>query len=179
MHFVPALLAFVGLLIALVVFSDAAFSNLTNRWSTQEEYSHGFLIPIVTVWLLWMRRDALRASIQRPAWTGPIVILLAMAMHAVGEMSAIPILSQVGFIVALIGLDTRNWRIFVVEDGNRSDIVFAVRNSDASLHRFRNVSSNFSSFHRNSEAFFIRMFRIPVYLDGNVIDLGNYQASSR
>ena len=51
-----------------------------------------------------MRRDALRASIGRPVWTGPVVVLLAMVMHLIGEMSATPILSQLGFVLALVGL---------------------------------------------------------------------------
>ena len=49
------LLGFVGTLIALVAFSDPLM-QLVHRWATQEEYSHGFLIPIVTVWLFWVRR---------------------------------------------------------------------------------------------------------------------------
>ena len=97
------LLGFVGTLIALVAFSDPLM-QLVHRWATQEEYSHGFLIPIVTVWLFWVRRQILRANVGRPVWTGPIVMLLATIMHLIGQMSAIPILSQVAFVVALIGL---------------------------------------------------------------------------
>src|SRR5262245_26044186 len=95
------LVGLVGTLIALVAFSGALV-QLVDRWFTQEEYSHGFLVPVVAVWLLWTRRDALRASVGRPVWGGPIVLLLAIAMHITGEMSAIPILSQVGFVLALI-----------------------------------------------------------------------------
>ena len=50
----------------LVVVGFATYSEplleLVHRWSTQEEYSHGFLIPVIVAWLLWTRRDALRAS---------------------------------------------------------------------------------------------------------------------
>ena len=83
------LVGLVGTLIALVAFSGALM-QLVSRWASQEEYSHGFLIPIVTVWLFWMRRDALRANVGRSVWAGPIVLLLATVMHIIGEMSAIP-----------------------------------------------------------------------------------------
>ena len=78
--------------------SDLAvrFLELVRRWTTQEEYSHGFLIPLVAVWLLWSRRDALLASVSRPAWSGVILILLAMVMHA-QVLSAIFILFPAGF----------------------------------------------------------------------------------
>ena len=50
-HVRIGLAAFAGLLIALVAFSGA-LTDLAVRWTRQEEYSHGFLIPIVAAWLL-------------------------------------------------------------------------------------------------------------------------------
>jgi len=164
---------FLGLLIALGVFGNALL-ELTNRWSRQEEYSHGFLIPLVTVWLLWTRRDALRASIQQPAWVAPIVILLAMAMHAVGELSAIFIFSQLGFIVALIGLilGIGGYSLLRTALVPILFLLFAIPMpyfvDSAISFKLQLISSELGSY-------FIRMFQIPVYRDGNVIDLGNYK----
>src|SRR5450759_1084971 len=81
-------LLFVSVLIALVAFGGPLL-ELVHRWSIQEEYSHGFLIPVIVAWLLWTRRDALLASIGRPSWTGSVLILLAAAMHIVGKLSAL------------------------------------------------------------------------------------------
>ena len=57
-------LGFVAALLIFFVFREGLI-ELVRRWSAQEEYSHGFLIPFVTAWLLWVRRDALTASISR------------------------------------------------------------------------------------------------------------------
>jgi hypothetical protein len=78
--------------------------ELVRRWRDQEEYSHGFLIPVIAAWLLWTRRDALLASIGRPSWFGAAAILLAAAMQIVGKLSSLFFLSHFGFIVALIGI---------------------------------------------------------------------------
>src|SRR5262249_19136132 len=96
-------LCFLGTAVALVAFRDPLL-QLVNRWTTREEYSHGFLIPVVAAWLIWAGRDVLRASVGRPVWMGPVILLLATGMNLIGTMGAIPILSQVGFVVALIGL---------------------------------------------------------------------------
>src|SRR5258708_5919402 len=90
-------------LVCLAAFSGALI-ELVHRWNSQEEYSHGFLIPVVAAWLLWRRREAMLASIDQPSWMGPVLVLLAMGMHVIGELSAIFIFSQVGFVVALIGI---------------------------------------------------------------------------
>src|SRR6266567_8861779 len=77
----------IAVLVALAAFSGALW-ELVTRWSYQEEYSHGFLIPLVVAWMLWARRDALHASIGRPSWSGPLLILLATLMLLIGELSA-------------------------------------------------------------------------------------------
>src|ERR1700690_2451071 len=97
------LLVLAAVLISIAGFSEALL-ELVRRWNGQEEYSHGFLIPIVTAWLLWTRRDAIADSIGPPSLAGPVLIALAIVMNIVGELSAIFIISQVGFVIALMGI---------------------------------------------------------------------------
>ena len=144
----PILLASIAVLVALVAFSEALL-ELVHRWIRQEEYSHGFLIPVIVAWLLWARRDAIVASIGRPSWTGPALILLAAAMHVVGKLSALYFLSQFGFIVRLIWHRAGAWRLFAAQ----SDISFQLF-SCSSRSRFPtsltpSFLSNFSSSHRS------------------------------
>ena len=167
------LLVLLAILIAILGFSGA-LTELVHRWNQQEEYSHGFLIPVVTAWLLWTRRDALRANIGQPSWIGPVLILLAIAMHITGELSAIFILSQIGFVVALIGivLGTGGYSLLKVAFIPIAFLLFAIPlpyfiDSVLTL-RLQLVSSELG-------VFFIRMFEIPVYRDGNIIDMGNYK----
>src|SRR5882724_7927682 len=97
------LLVAITLLVGLAAFGNALW-ELVARWSRQEEYSHGFLIPLITAWMLWARRDALVASVGRPSWAGPILILFAILIHLVGELSTFFLLSQLGFVVVLFGV---------------------------------------------------------------------------
>ena len=167
------LVGLVGTLMALAAFSGPLMQMVT-RWASQEEYSHGFLIPIVTTWLLWTRRDALRVSIGQPAWASPVIILLATLMAIIGELGAISVLSQLGFVLALIGLVLGLggypllrtalipilFLLFAIPMPYFVDSVMSVR--------LQLISSELA-------AFVIRMFQIPVYLDGNIINLGYYK----
>src|SRR5665213_1368941 len=92
-----------SLIICLIAFAESLL-ELIHRWSLEEQYSHGFLIPIIVAWLLWARRDALLASIGRPSWFGLAIILLAGCMLVVGKMTALFLLAQVGFVIVLIGI---------------------------------------------------------------------------
>ena len=60
-----------GSLAALLIFIVLAegWHGLWHRYTTQEEYSHGFLIPVISAWLLWTRRDAIAGSVGTPSWS--------------------------------------------------------------------------------------------------------------
>ena len=53
--------------------------ELASRWSKQEEYSHGFFIPLISLWLLWQRRDALQESVGSPSWAGLLLLLMSQS----------------------------------------------------------------------------------------------------
>lgn len=169
----PALLVSLSVIVALVAFSGPLL-ELVKRWSGQEEYSHGFLIPFVAAWLLWARREALLQSIGEPSWVGPALIVIAAGLHVVGTLSALYLLSQVGFIIALMGIAASlgGISLFRVTFLPIAFLVFAIPLPyfiDAVLSwRLQLISSELG-------VSVIRLFNIPVYLEGNVIDLGNYK----
>lgn len=163
----------VAVVIALAAFSGA-LSEVVKRWIGQEEYSHGFLIPLIAAWLLWTRREALMKSVGRPSWLGLGLILLAGVMLIVGELSAFFMLAQLGFIVALIGIALAfgGYPFLKMVLLPILLLIFAIPLPyfiDSALSwRLQLLSSQLG-------VGFIRLFQIPVYLEGNVIDLGNYK----
>jgi exosortase D (VPLPA-CTERM-specific) len=168
-----ALVALIAVLVSLAAFSGS-LAELVRRWTTQEEYSHGFLIPIVAAWLLWRQREAVLAAIERPSWAGPVLIFLALGMHVIGELSALFIFSQLGFVVTLVGiaLSVGGYSLLRATCVPIVFLLFAIPLPyfiDAALTlRLQFISSELGTL-------FIRMFQIPVYLEGNIIDLGYYK----
>ena len=167
------ILGLVAALLAAATFRGALF-ELVRRWTTQEEYSHGFLIPLVTAWLLWTRRDALLANVGRPAWTGAILILLAMVMHVIGALSAIFLLSQLAFIIALLGIILAVGGLPLLRVAF-VPIIFLIFAIPLPYFIDANLSLQLQLISSQLGVFFIRLFQIPVYLDGNIIDLGTYK----
>jgi exosortase D (VPLPA-CTERM-specific) len=163
----------VSVLIALIAFSGA-LQELVRRWIAQEEYSHGIFIPAITLWLLWSRREALAASIGRPAWSGFALILIAALMHVIGELSAFYLMSQLGFILTLMGI--------VLCAGGHAllkvsfiPIVFLIFAIPTPYFIDSTLSWQLQLLSSQLGVYFIRLFHIPVYLAGNVIDLGQYK----
>ena len=168
-----AVLVAIALLLALAAFSWG-LGEMVTRWNKKEEYSHGFLIPVIVAWLLWARRDALMASIGSPSWSGPALILVAVVMLMVGELSALYILPQLGFVVTLMGLvlGIGGFSLLRVAFVPLAFLLFAIP-----LPVFVDAQLSFQLQLISSElgVFVIRLFQVPVHLAGNVIDLGHYK----
>src|SRR5215471_15380763 len=164
--------------LAAVIIAVAAFqgalAELVARWIRQDEYSHGFFIPLITLWLLWTRRNALRASLGRPSLGGVALVLLAALMHVVGQLSSFFLLSQLGFVIALMGIvaSTGGWSLLRIAFIPIAFLGFAIPLPyfiDSILSwRLQLISSELG-------VWFIRLMQVPVYLEGNVIDLGQYK----
>lgn len=151
-----------------------ALDELIGRWIKQEEYGHGFLIPAISAWLLWRRREAIRLSIGQPSWMGLIIVGLAIALHVVGELSALFVLSHLAFVTALLGiaLCLGGPKLARVTFAPIIFLIFCIP-----LPYFIEAVLTWRLQLLSSEigVAVIRLFQIPVYLEGNVIDLGHYK----
>ena len=159
----------IGLLL-LIVFKQALV-ELVGRWSAQEEYSHGYLVPLVAAWLLWARRDIVSSNIGCPTWSGTLLVAAAMLLHIVGKLSNIFIFSQLAFVLAIFGiiLASGGYPLLRTSFIPVAFLFFAIPlptfiNAGLSLE-LQLVSSRLG-------VALIRLFQVPVYLEGNLIDLG-------
>lgn len=162
----------IALLLAVVAYWGG-LSEAVLRWNIQEEYSHGFLIPLVSLYILWEKKGQIKAAMGPPLWSGIVVILIAIAIFIVGEISALFLLIQYSFVMVLLGLS-------MVTIGRATKytvapillLLFAIPLPYV-IEVLLTAKLQLISSWLGVE--FIRLFQIPVYLEGNVIDLGVYQ----
>src|SRR5262249_8854206 len=116
----------------------------------------------------------LAASIGTPSWSGLLLIALAAGLQVVGKLSASFLFPQVGFILALAGivLAFGGFKLLKVTWLPIGFLFFAIPlpyTVDAGLSfQLQLLSSQLG-------VAVIRLFQIPVYLEGNVIDMGAYK----
>jgi exosortase len=87
--------------------------ELAQRWSTDPQYSHGFLVPGFAALLLWLRRDKIDfETIRAGLWDrclGAVLLLLGIGIRLAGtywfyfSADAIAILPCVAGLVLLVG----------------------------------------------------------------------------
>lgn len=169
---VPALLA--ALLAALLVLQfREGLAYLLGSWR-QEEYSYAYLIPPMTAWLIWQRRTALAAARPTPSWWGVALIAAALAVSVLGELATLYVVIQYAFVLTVLGLAWTlvGWRGFKVLLAPLCYLFFMIP-LPGFLYQW--LSGRLQLFSSELGVAFIRLFGLPVHLEGNVIDLGVYQ----
>jgi exosortase len=77
---------------------------LTGHWSNVSNYSHGPLIPLIALGLVFWRRKELMAQQVHPVNWAPAVVALAAGFYYLGVKAVQPRIVVFSFIVLLYGL---------------------------------------------------------------------------
>ncbi len=97
------LLAWLVLLIAFAWFHWSSVRFLPRVWWHQEDYQHGFFVPLFCLFLLWLRRDMMPRSPQGSWWGLPLFAVWAL-MRWVAiyfNYESLPELSLVPFVAGM------------------------------------------------------------------------------
>jgi exosortase len=57
---------------------------LSRKWAQDPQYSHGWLVPVFAVVLLWFRREYLSATGLKPSWWGLPLLAAGIALRFFG-----------------------------------------------------------------------------------------------
>src|SRR5262245_9481118 len=82
-----------------------ALAELAHRWGSDSRYSHGWLVPLFSLYLLWSRRARMsEAASWAPSWWGLPVLLAGLAISACGTYLYFDTLNHLALVVCLAAL---------------------------------------------------------------------------
>ncbi len=164
-------LALVFVAVLTFIFRDASIAILQS-WS-QEEYSHGYMIPPLALLLLLNQMSNAKIAPQS-SWLGFAFITAGVSAGFLFQFSGITHLLPVLYVVSIIGivvvfLGTRTLRTLA---GPLILLFFAVP-----LPKFfyYALSSQMQMWSTTLGVAFLTLLGTPVFQDGNIIDLGGYK----
>ena len=82
---------------------------LVEKWENQPEFSHGYLIPVISVYLAWRRRDEIARAALRPATLGVWIAAASLALLLVANLGAVKTVACYSLITLLIGVVLAIW----------------------------------------------------------------------
>ena len=92
----------IGLL--FIILYSPTFHMFIYDWNTDDNYSHGFLIPFIVGYLIWTKKKELSKLVPKPSNWGLIVLFGGLFIYLVGTIGAEWFLKRSSLIIVLAGL---------------------------------------------------------------------------
>src|ERR1700689_2399797 len=166
-------LPFGVLLVALIVgvLSPLPFwDGLTRMWGwwiDQPEYSHGLLIPPVAAFLIWQQKDRLERIPFTANWWGVLLVLLGGGLLIIGQLGTVYTAVQYAYVITLYGLilSFLGWPAFRLIAVPLLILLFMIPLPEFVMN---NLSTKLQLLSSQIGVYFMRLFGISVFLEGNV-----------
>ena len=145
--------------------------GLCPIWLNDEDYNYAFLIPLISVYLIWERRRQLSKTPISINWVGGAFLFLFLIISLYGILGSSPsaVRPTIPLVILSVTLFCFGSNVFKILVFPLSMLFFMIPLPTA-VHTWiglplRSVSTKLGEL-------ILRVFNIPVFVEGNVIDLG-------
>ena len=89
--------------VALLACYAPTLRGMFQQWLSDEDMSHGFLVPIVVLWIVWRDRARWRALPAEPSRWGLAILAAGAGLQFVAELGAGLFAASVAFLLSVAG----------------------------------------------------------------------------
>jgi exosortase len=156
---------------ALVFVYATVLVKLGQDWWTDENYSHGLLIPLIIAYIIWSQRERFARAVQRPStiWGLTAVVFALFALWA-GTAGAELFMQRTSLVLILAGTILYFWgfsllRLLIVP------LFLLLLAIPIPSIIFNKIAFPLQLFASRCAVWAMAVFDIPVLRQGNVIEL--------
>ncbi len=145
-------------------------AQLVMDWWKDPNFSHGFLVPVFSAFIVWQARRKLAAQPATPAWSGLAILIGALAILIVGVLGAEFFLSRSSFVFLLGGLIVYflGWRHFRLVLFPWAFLFFMI---PIPAIIFNQIAFPLQFVAAHLADSLLTLFGVPVLREGNIIQL--------
>jgi exosortase len=166
--FIRLILLFSGFLILFF----HTILKLVKDWSSDDNFSHGFLIPFVAAFMVWHKKDILKNTEISPSNIGIIVIIAGMLGHIAGNLGAELFVMRFSMLVVLAGIVIylSGFKIFKELIVPFAYLILMIPIPSIIWNK---IAFPLQLFAAQSAAFITQAAGISVFREGNILHLAN------
>ena len=102
-----------GFLVLLIAAYWPVLTRLAGDWANDDDMGHGFFVPLVTLYLIWLQRDELASVEIKPNAWGYLLLAWGGLQLIAATLGAELTLARGAFVISLVGviLTTLGWKM--------------------------------------------------------------------
>ncbi|HEY0322839.1 MAG TPA: exosortase/archaeosortase family protein [Pyrinomonadaceae bacterium] len=147
--------------------------KLGSDWWTDENYSHGLLVPFIIGFMLWTERERLQQVARggkASLWLGGVSLLLAVFALWAGTAGAELYIQRMSLVLLLAGILLYFWGFRLLRLTAVSFVLLVLAIPIPAII-FNQIAFPLQLFASRFAVWTMRVFEIPVLRQGNVIEL--------
>lgn len=157
-------------LASLGILYYSVFQSMVYDWTNNPDFSHGFLIPVIALYLLWQRADELERLSVSPRNFGILLILGGLFLFIVGNLASESFTQRFSFLVVLSGITLflLGWRHLKLLAFPVAFLIFMIPIPSILMQKITFPMQLFAS---QVATISLQVLDIPVLREGNIIHL--------
>jgi exosortase D (VPLPA-CTERM-specific) len=165
--------AVLGIAVLGHMYGDS-LAYMLGLWANSEDYSHGFFVPLISLFLIWQARHRIAAVEVTYSWWGLLIIAVGLGLYWIGELAALYIVLHVSLWLVLIGLVISAIGIRGVKIIG-FPLFYLLACIPLPVFLYANLSSQLQLISSTLGVGFLQFVGVTAFREGNVIDLGPVQ----
>jgi len=169
---VPLILQIAILTAAFGLLFHHTIAKLVGDWSTDDNFSHGFLVPLIAAYMIWHYRERLTTITVRSSNWGYLLLAGGMLAHVTGNVGAELFVQRFSIILTLMGLTVIFFGVQVFKH-TFVPLIYLLLMIPIPAIIWNKIAFPLQLFAAKLSADFIALIGITVLREGNIIHLTN------
>lgn len=167
-----AITQIVLLTFVFVWFFQDTLSELVADWSSNDNYSHGFLIPFISAYMVWQKREALAEISQKTNFWGLGIVAFGVFLHLVGNVGAELFTMRFSLVVMVAGLVAYLFGFRVLREV-AVPVAYLIFMIPLPAIIWNKIAFPLQLFAAKLTAEVVRLFGVSILREGNILHLAN------
>jgi exosortase len=158
--------------LAFILLYHHTILKLISEWSTDPNFSHGFLVPFVALYMIWHKKYTLSNIPLEPSNSGILLIVFGMLTHIAGNIGAELFMMRMSMIFTISGTiiylcGIKMFKAVLIP------VVYLILMIPIPAIIWNKIAFPLQLFAAGLSSQTINLIGIPVFREGNILHLAN------